>query len=183
MSTSSVPDPAAGRDEIETTRLTLVPKKLDDVRAEIKAMGADERGQLSPDWLAQLDRPAVDSWTLGFAMVSRITGRVIGGCGFKGPPDLDGSVEIAYGIASDQEGQGYATEAAAALVAYAFSFKEVQVVRAHTLSHSNRSARVLARCGFQLLGEVVDPEDGLVWRWETSRPADASVVGNRDLAR
>jgi RimJ/RimL family protein N-acetyltransferase len=26
--------------------------------------------------------------------------------------------------------------------------------------------RVLAKCGFQHIGEVIDPEDGLVWRWE-----------------
>jgi hypothetical protein len=26
--------------------------------------------------------------------------------------------------------------------------------------------RVLAKCGFKSLGEVVDPEDGLVGRWE-----------------
>jgi hypothetical protein len=25
---------------------------------------------------------------------------------------------------------------------------------------------VLAKSGFQQLGEVVDPDDGLVWRWE-----------------
>jgi RimJ/RimL family protein N-acetyltransferase len=30
----------------------------------------------------------------------------------------------------------------------------------------NASARVLAKCGFRRVGEVIDPEDGLVWRWE-----------------
>jgi len=27
-------------------------------------------------------------------------------------------------------------------------------------------ARVLECCGFECVGEVMDPEDGLVWRWE-----------------
>ncbi len=28
------------------------------------------------------------------------------------------------------------------------------------------SGRVLIKCGFRRIGEVIDPEDGLVWRWE-----------------
>ena len=38
--------------------------------------------------------------------------------------------------------------------------------RAHTLPTPNASTRVLAKCCFQYIGEVIDPEDGLVWRWE-----------------
>jgi len=52
------------------------------------------------------------------------------------------------------------------LVSYAFSNSKVRVVRAHTLAEANASTRVLAKCGFQRIGEVVDPDDGLVWRWE-----------------
>jgi hypothetical protein len=45
---------------------------------------------------------------------------VVGTCGYKGPPDADGAVEIAY----------------------------------------------VEKLGFAHLGQVVDPEDGPVWRWE-----------------
>jgi RimJ/RimL family protein N-acetyltransferase len=75
-------------------------------------------------------------------------------------------VEIAYGIHPDQQGRGYATEAAAALVSYAFTQSNVRLIRAHTLPEPNASTRVLTKCGFKHIGEVVDPEDGLVWRWE-----------------
>jgi len=34
---------------------------------------------------------------------------------------------------------------------------------------SNASQRVLAKCGFQYVGEITDPEDGLVWRFERRR--------------
>lgn len=44
-----------------------------------------------------------------------------------------------------------------------------RVVCAHTLPENNASGRVLAKNGFAKLGEVVELEDGLVWRWE--RPA------------
>ena len=107
-----------------------------------------------------------DPWIHGFMLVHRDTGGVVGRCGFKGPPDGDGMVEIAYGVNPEHEGKGYATEAAGALVSYAFGHREVRVVRAHTLPEWNASTRVLTKCGFRRVGEVVDPEDGLVWRWE-----------------
>src|SRR5262245_45825090 len=155
---------------IETNRLKLVPKTIQAVRAQIEEMSADERSQLSTDWLAQLDSGAVDSWTLGFDMVERDTDVVVGGCGFKGPPGTDETVEIAYGVGPQYQGRGYATEAAAALVAYAFGSGRVRKVRAHTLAPANASARVLTRCGFRAVGEVIDPEDGLVSRWEIESP-------------
>jgi len=51
-------------------------------------------------------------------------------------------------------------------VSFAFRHGQVRVVRAHTLPEANASTRVLTKCGFQRIGEVIDPEDGLVWRWE-----------------
>jgi RimJ/RimL family protein N-acetyltransferase len=151
---------------IETRRLRLVPRTLADVRTQIDAMDAAAKGGLSSDWLAQLDAATVDLWTLGFAMVHRVSGAVVGTCGFKGPPGAEGTVEIAYGVAPDQQGKGYATEATEALVAHAFSAGQVRLVCAHTFAAANASARVLTKCGFQAVGEVIDPEDGLVCRWE-----------------
>ena len=107
----------------------------------------------------------------GFAVVDPESASVIGSAGFKGPPDQEGVVEIAYGIVPASEGRGYATEAAAALVTFAFSDNRVRLIRAHTLPTPNASTRVLAKCGFERVGEVVDPEDGLVWRWQRSKDA------------
>jgi RimJ/RimL family protein N-acetyltransferase len=75
-------------------------------------------------------------------------------------------VEIGYGFAPAYQGRGYATEAAQALVKNAFACDNVAIVRAHTLPEKNASGRVLAKCGFDLVGEVIDPHDGPVWRWE-----------------
>jgi [ribosomal protein S5]-alanine N-acetyltransferase len=134
-------------------------------------MDAADKAQLSGDWLARLRAStSPDPWVHGFSMVQLDTGITVGQCGFKGPPDSDGVVEIAYGVASDQERKGYATEAARALVVYAFSIDQVKLVRAHTLPGSNASKRVLAKCGFRYVGEINDPEDGLVCRFETTRP-------------
>lgn len=153
---------------LETPRLSLIPQTRDETLAEIAQMKPDERAQVSPAWLALLESspPAVDPWIHGFTLVDRASSRTVGRCGFKGPPGTDGVVEIAYSIAPEHQGEGYATEAAAALTNYAFSQPQVRVVRAHTLPETNASTRVLTKCGFRRVGEVIDPEDGLVWRWE-----------------
>lgn len=132
----------------------------------IEAMSPSDKAQLSADWIARFQAStAADPWMHGFRVEHRASGDVVGTCSFKGPP-ADGVVEVAYGVAPDQQGKGYATEAAQALVAYAFSFGDVRVVRAHTLPESIASKRVLAKCGFRYVGEIIDPEDGLVCRFE-----------------
>ena len=153
---------------IETTRLKIVAQTREDVRAYIAQLQPHERAEVSPAWLALLDGSSrADPWIHGFNVVDRTDGKVVGRCGFKGPPGADGAVEIAYGIDAEHQGKGYATEAAAALVNYALSSGRVHIVRAHTLPESNASGRVLSKCGFRRVGEVIDPDDGLVWRWET----------------
>jgi RimJ/RimL family protein N-acetyltransferase len=122
---------------------------------------------VSPHWLALLRISlAADPWIFGFAVIHDDDRRVIGGASFKGPPDEDGVVEIAYGIVPGYQGRGYATEAASALVGVARERVDVRAIRAHTRPEPNASTHVLAKCGFRHLGEVEDPDDGLVWRWE-----------------
>lgn len=122
---------------------------------------------VSPDWVAALRNSSrADPWRYGFFVVHREAGSVIGSAGFKGPPDSTGVVEVAYGIVPSFQGCGYATEAAAAVVAFAFASGQVRLVRAHTRPEANASTRVLLKCGFRHVGTVVDPDDGPVWRWE-----------------
>lgn len=130
-------------------------------------MKPEDKAQLSPAWLALLAScTAADPWIHGFTVMDRAGGSVVGSCGFKGPP-ANGIVEIAYGINADQQGRGYATEVAAALVRYALGTGQVRTVWAHTLPTPNASTRVLTKCGFRKIDEVIDPDDGPVWRWET----------------
>jgi RimJ/RimL family protein N-acetyltransferase len=159
---------------VDTRRLRLVPKTRDTVLAEVAAMPSDDRSQLSAAWLEQIAQPDAGVWTLGFAVVDRASEEVVGGCGCKGPPDGDGVVEIAYGIAPAHQRRGYGTEAAAALTEWAFGTPHVRVVRAHTVFGNVGSIAVLRNCGFHLVGEVVDPDDGPVYRWERIRRAAGS---------
>ena len=148
-------------------RVKLRPHTVGDVRAMLAAMSDADRAEVSPEWLARLDSlTEPDPWVLGFAVVQWDGGTVVGTAGFKGPRSVDGVVEIAYGVAPEHQGKGYATQAAQALTAFAVASGRVRVVRVHTRPGPNASARVLEKCGFRNLGEVIDPEDGLVWRWE-----------------
>jgi RimJ/RimL family protein N-acetyltransferase len=151
---------------IETPRLRLLVESTENVLARLDAMSAADRAEVSPDWIAQLRANPPSAWTHGFAAVERATGASVGSCAFKGPPDEDGTVEIAYGVDANYRGRGYAKEMAAALTTYALGEGRASLVRAHTLPANNASTRVLISCGFKHIGEVMDPEDGLVWRWE-----------------
>lgn len=166
-----------------TKRLRLVPHAPEHLRALIESTESYERcsglkaaaglrefivsPEVSADWLAALKSASeTDPWRHGFALVERETDTVIGNAGFTGPPDAEGSVEIAYGIVPEHEGRGYATEAARALVAFARADARVRTVCAHTLPQTNASTRVLKKCGFHHVGELNHPTDGLIWRWE-----------------
>jgi len=170
--------------DIETTHLRLVPHAPADLLALIQSVRLYEQrtgvpvaeglreflvsGEVSPDWVARLDASAgPDPWVHGFGVVHRDSGSLVGTVGFKGPPDGEGVVEIGYGIVPAHQGRGYATEAAGAVIGFALGDGRVRVVRAHTLPARNASTRVLEKLGFDFVGEVVDPEDGPVWRWET----------------
>ncbi|HEX8573414.1 MAG TPA: GNAT family N-acetyltransferase [Allosphingosinicella sp.] len=89
----------------------------------------------------------------------------VGLCAFKAAPDPAGTVEIAYMTFPEFEGRGHATAMAGALARIAFEAGSPLVI-AHTLPEENSSGRALRRNGFVNAGETIDPEDGLVWRWE-----------------
>jgi [ribosomal protein S5]-alanine N-acetyltransferase len=154
-------------DSLVTKHLQLVLQGPEEARAMLAAMTPEDRAQVSPDWVARIETASTaNPWLHGFAVTLRDGDAVVGSAGFKAAPTEDGMVEIAYGIAPEHRGKGFATETAEALTLYAFRSGLVRLVRAHTLPEPNASTRVLTKCGFEKIGEVIDPEDGLVWRWE-----------------
>lgn len=83
---------------------------------------------------------------------------------YKGPP-ADGVVEIAYLVFLGARRRGVATRIVGQLVSISRANGIKQVV-AHTLRENNPSTQVLEANGFAGPTEIVDPDDGLVWRWE-----------------
>jgi [ribosomal protein S5]-alanine N-acetyltransferase len=182
-------EPPPSRTELNTPRLTLFaykpeqllalieqPERFEEIAALTPADGLRGfyvSGEVSPEWVAALrdaagQRGGPNPWRHGFWIIEKESGEIVGGAGFKGPPDAAGMVEIAYGVVPSREGRGYATEAALALIHFATNDARVRLLRAHTRPEANASTRVLRKCGFVHIGEVVDAEDGPVWRWERS---------------
>ncbi|MEO8064555.1 MAG: GNAT family N-acetyltransferase [Pseudomonadota bacterium] len=148
--------------------LKLVARTRDEVKATLDSMDSDARAQISADWWAKFQASAQrDPWVHGFNLFLD-DGTNVGIGSFKGPP-VEGVVEIAYAIVPEHQRRGYATAAARGMVEYAFQSPNVQIVRAHTLLDGAASQRVLLKAGFTDVGEHVEPEDGLVRRFEISR--------------
>ena len=104
-------------------------------------------------------------WT-GYLALNEESNEVVGTCGFKGNPNPGGEVGIAYGTFKAFESCGVATAMARQLTALARRELVVRRVIAHTLPERTASCRVLEKSGYKFVGEVIDPEDGKVWRWE-----------------
>lgn len=122
----------------------------------------------SVKWFA--DRIAADPSAVGWYAwyVLGVEGgrALIGNCGFKGRPDVAGSVEIGYSLLPAHQRQGLGTELAAALIAWAFQHAAVTRITAETLPELVGSVRVLEKNGFQGIGRGSAP--GLI-RFELRR--------------
>lgn len=114
------------------------------------------------------EHPDQAQWWMHFFLLPDST--LIGSGGYVGPPQ-DGVVEFGYELAHKFRGQGLGIAAAKAMVAKAAATGAVSMVIAHTLAHENPSTGVLRRLGFAKTRELVDPEDGPIWRWELALTA------------
>ena len=135
---------------------------LEDLIAEFGGDAATAREVLAQTFALLTREPRPAPWG---AYLAYCEGRSVGTCAFKAAPDGQGAVEIAYMTWPASEGQGAGTAMAAALVEMA-ERSGARTARAHTLREENASTAILRRHGFACLGEVEEPEDGLVWRWE-----------------
>lgn len=176
--------------DLSSKRLRLVAATPDLVRADLAgpaalaaALGATVPGEWPPEFydegamrwtLDKLQDPAWLGWSSFYLIAS---GTLVGLCGFKGPPDASGTVEIGYGLVPTAQGKGFATEAAIALIDHALTVPTVSRVIAETMPALLPSIGVLERCGLRLLGE--GSERGVI-RFELTR-ADAEA-GRRTIA-
>jgi len=101
-----------------------------------------------------------------YLIIHKKDNKLIGTCGYKGKPNDLGEVEIGYGVADAYRNKGIATELAQALIHRAFETPTVQAVLAHTLAEENASVKVLKKCDMHFVKELIDPEDGKIWKWQ-----------------
>ena len=96
------------------------------------------------------NNPTQREWYAPWAMETK-EGNHIGELGFRGPAS-DHSVEIGYGINKEYEGQGYVSEAAEALINWAFSNEDILFVEAEADENNAASIHVLEKIGFKQYG-------------------------------
>ena len=172
--------------ELLTERLNLIAGTADIFRAGIddRQLIGEKLEAIVPDsWVPEhyeqhvLDffadllakHPDSRGWTLWYMVLRDEVKRerlIIGNAGFKGLPDSGGTVEIGYSVLPEYQRAGYASEAVAGLIAWAFSHPQVERVIAETYPELTPSKRVLEKNGFGYIGNGSEER---VIRYELTR--------------
>jgi ribosomal-protein-alanine N-acetyltransferase len=154
-------------DQIETSRLHLIPYTAQLIRAAIESKSRFQTmlgAQVAPEW------PDQDyAWFLPFIanrlirdptggpwdrlIIHKAARTLIGHVGFKGGPNSLGSVDLGYAIVPGYRGLGIATEAGQALVAWAHGQPGVKRITARCERVNIASRRVAEKVGLTLQGE------------------------------
>jgi ribosomal-protein-alanine N-acetyltransferase len=165
---------------MRTARLELIAATLEFVAADLhqrELLPTMFNAQIGDGWPAPLidvpvmlrlkqslvDEPEHNGWTAWYWILGSPR-TLIGMSGFKNKP-ADGAVEIGYSLLPQFQRRGFATEAVAAMVNWAFAHG-AQCVFAETLPELFGSQRVLIRNGF--VRTSVSSEPG-VFRFERRR--------------
>jgi ribosomal-protein-alanine N-acetyltransferase len=154
-----------------TPRLELVPCSLavaNVLSDEVEKAGRLLDARLPKEWpdpelaeflpvYAKLLRE--DPHLLGYGvwlLIGRESRTVLGSAGFQGHPNTDGELELGYGVHADFRNHGFATEAARALVEWAFAQPDVKRVTAHCDQDNIPSHRVVEKAGLTQRGVQAD---------------------------
>lgn len=160
---------------IDSERLRLVPltrKLWQDIAATRSNMFFKENEEwptedllnFIPKYLKQIDNaPEEIGWGIWLA-INKPDGKIVGDIGFKGKPDSLGIVEMGYGIVPGERRKGYATEAARALLRWAFGSSQVLKIKADCHVSNKVSARVLEKIGMA----AVSKDDNYIY-WELDK--------------
>ena len=107
------------------------------------------------EWIARVKESHAAGRPRRFAIALNETDRLIGGVGLDGTTG-DGSEEpaLGYWLGQPYWGNGYAREAAAAVIDYGFRTLGLETIRAYTDPGNAASQKVLLRCGLQNVGEI-----------------------------
>ena len=94
-------------------------------------------------------------------VVDKQSKMIVAELGFKGPPIDGGRVEIGYGTMPHMQGKGYMTEAVQALLQWAASRTDINIVLAETHTSNLPSIRVVEKNGFE---QISKQGENLWWR-------------------
>jgi len=159
--------PASSGVVIETARLRMRSYRVDDLADMVELAGNWEIARWTGtiplpytetdgrDWIAKVREDHATGRPRRFAVALKKTDRLIGGVGLDGSTG-DGSAEpaLGYWVGQPYWGNGYAREAAAAVIDYGFRTLGLETIRAYTDPGNAASQKVLQHCGLQHVGEI-----------------------------
>lgn len=119
------------------------------------------------------------AWWLHWVVLREPAPTLVGIAGYKGAPTPEGTVEIGYSVVTEFRRRRIAAEAAAGLVAGAFTHPAVERVLAETLHDHRASIGVLTKNGFLPAGEGSEPGLSLFERRRTGADLAASDKEDR----
>ena len=154
---------------IETKRLILRPWKesdLNDFYEYASVEGVGEKAGWNHHQSLEESKRILDSFIDGkktFALELKENSKVIGSLGLE-PRDEDAGLEpqlqgreIGYVLSKDYWGRGLMPEAVKAVIAYCFERLNFDYLTCGHFDHNHRSRRVVEKCGFQFLKDVITP--------------------------
>ena len=112
----------------------------------------------------QRERPRIK---YQLAITHKPDGVLIGNCGVRKQAADAVEAELGYELAPSHWGHGYATEAARAMLKFAFQELRVHRVAAWCIADNTASARVLERLGMRLEGRLREKENFKGRRWDS----------------
>jgi ribosomal-protein-alanine N-acetyltransferase len=156
--------------KIKTDRLVLIPCTEESYTAFSNEYPMGPHIDMHLDELKN-DRES-KGWGVWFVIHSD-SNRVIGDVGFKGKPTNDKVVEIGYGIRSESQGVGFATEAVTGIKDWAFESNQVVKVVAECAEENTASIRVLEKIGMKR----THFKEGFIY-WEIKLDQGVNMNGN-----
>ena len=149
---------------IRSDRLDLREFGADDVGLASEVAAAGEREALPPgvpvsrdelaEWFANGMHLVGRGDAVHLMMLDRAAGRMVGAISLFHADWEIRSAEIGYGVRSDARGQGYATEALAAVARWALTEGGIQRAWLTTNTDNAASARVAEKVGFRREGTL-----------------------------
>lgn len=148
---------------IHTRRLLIRPFTLDDVGVYHRVINDDpdvmrylpDGVPVSPEHSARTLHYFIEhgqQWGFSFmAVTHKVDGALMGHVGLH---KLSDAVEVGYALGKVYWGQGYATEAAQALLRFGFTHLQLSEIIALAYATNTASRRVMERLGMRFAGET-----------------------------
>lgn len=162
---------------IETERLKLLPltheqlqqcsvdrngfEKSIGLEPSSMLIDAEYEGELQDAmqhyWLPKtLENPSQFEWFTSWEIILKSNNTIIGGIGFIGYPNDDGETEIGFMIDQRHHRKGYALEAIAGMIDWAFRDNNTKHIVAQTIPGNLASKQLLLKAGFTFICTVAD---------------------------